>query len=53
MKSMSDYHDHCSEKGVLLLLDVFEKLIDTCYFSSPRLSRDAMLKTINVKLEKI
>ena len=43
--------------------DVFEKLIDTClkfygldpchYFSSPRLSWDAMLKMTRVKLEKI
>ena len=43
--------------------DVLEKLIDTClkfygldpchYFSSPRLSWDAMLKMARVKLEKI
>ena len=43
MKNMSDYHDHCSEKGVLLLLDVFEKLIDTCYLSSPRYSSHVKL----------
>ena len=51
------------KKDVLLLADVFEKLIDTClkyyeldpchYFSSPGLSWDAMLKMTNVKLEKI
>ena len=47
----------------MFLADVFEKLIDTClkfygldpchYFSSPRLSWDAMLKMTCVKLEKI
>ena len=47
----------------MFLADVFEKLIDTClkfygldpchYFSSPRLSWDAMLKMTRVKLEKI
>ena len=45
------------------MADVFEKLIGTClkyykldpchYFSSPRLSWDAMLKMTGVKLEKI
>ena len=45
MKNMDDYHDHYLKKDVLLLTDVFEKLIDTCinyygldpchYFSSP------------------
>ena len=46
-----------------LLVDVFEKFIDTCfkyyrldpchYFSSPKLSWDAMLKMTEIKLEKI
>ena len=30
MKNMGDYHDHYSEKDLLLLADVFEKFIDTC-----------------------
>ena len=60
---MGDYHDHFLIKDVLLLIDVFEKFIDTClkyygldpchYFSSPGLSWDAMLKMTVVKLEKI
>ena len=60
---MSDYHDHYFKKDVLLLVDVFEKFIDTflkCYgldpfhyFSSPGLSLDAMLKMNDIKLEKI
>ena len=63
MKNMGDYHDHYLNKKVLLLADVFEKLIYTCfnyygldpchYFSSPGLSCDAMLKMTGVKLEKI
>ena len=63
MKNMGDYHDHYLKKDVLLLADVFEKFIDTClkfygldpchYFSSPGSSRDAILKMIVVKLEKI
>ena len=63
MKNMSDYHDHYLKKDVLLLADVFEKLIDTCLkfygldpcrcFSSPGLSWDAMLKMTEIKLEKI
>ena len=63
MKNMRDYHDHYFKKYVLLLTDVFEKFIDTCfkyykldpchYFSSPGLSWDAMLKMTGVKLEKI
>ena len=61
-KNMGDYHDHYLKKDVLLLA-VFEKFIDTClqlygldprhYFSSPRLSWDAMLKMTGMKLEKI
>ena len=63
MKNMGDYHDHYLKRDVLLLVDVFEKFIDTCmkfyeldpchYFSSPGLSWDAMLKMAGVKLEKI
>ena len=51
------------KKDVFVLTDVFEKFIKTClnyygldlchYFSSPGLSRDAMLKRTGVKLEKI
>ena len=62
MKNMGDYHDHYSKKDVVLLNDVFEKFIDTClklykldpchYFSSPRLSWDAMLKITSVGLGK-
>ena len=58
MKNMGDYHDHYLEKDVLLLADVFKKIIDTCtkfyeldpshYFSSPRLSWDVMLKMTRV-----
>ena len=60
---MGDYHDHYLKKYVLLLADVFEKFIGTCFnfgkldpchrFSSPGLSWDAMLKMTGVKLEKI
>ena len=60
---MGDYHDHYLKKDVLLIVDVFEKFIDTClkffklgpchYFSSPGLSWNAMLKTPGVKLEKM
>ena len=63
IKDMGDYHDHYLKKDVLLLADVFEKLIDTClkyygldschYFSSPEWSWDAMLKMSWIKLEKI
>ena len=63
MKNMSDYHDHYLKKDVLLLADVFENFIDPClkyygldpchYFSSPRLSWDAMLKMTGIELEKI
>ena len=59
---MSDYHDYCLKKDVLLLA-VFESFIDTyfknygldpChYFSSPELSWDAMLKMTGIKLERI
>ena len=63
MKNKTDYHDHYLKKDVLLLADVFQKIIDTClkyyeldachYFSSLRLSSDATLKMTGVKLEKI
>ena len=63
MKNVSDYHDHYLEKDVLLLVDVFEKFIDTClkfysldpclYFSCPGVSWDKILKMTGVRLEKI
>ena len=63
MKNMGDYHDHYLKKDVLLSADVFEKFIATClklygldpccYFSSPGLSWDDMLKMTSLKLEKI
>ena len=63
IKDMGDYHDHYLKKDALLLVDVFEKFIDTClkfygldpchYFSSPGLSWDAILEMPGVKLEKI
>ena len=62
MKNMGDYHHHYLKKDVLLLANVFEKVIDTClkfckldpchYFSSPGLSWD-VLKMTGVKLGKI
>ena len=49
---MGNYQDHYLIKDILLLIDVFEKFIDTClkyygldpchYFSSPGLSWDAL-----------
>ena len=58
MKNMGDYHDHYLKEDVLLLADVFEKVIATClnfyglglchYFSSPGLSWDAVLKMIGL-----
>ena len=58
-----DFHDHYVRKGVLLLVDVFEKFIFTClkyydldpcyYFSVSGLSWEAMLKMTGVTLEKI
>ena len=63
MKNTGDYYDIYLKKDVLLLVDVFEKFIDTYlkfyrldpfhYFSSPGLSWNAMLKMTGVKLEKI
>ena len=62
-KNMGDYPNNYLKKDVLLLADVFGKLIDASlniygldpcyYFSSPGLSWDAMLKKTGVKLEKI
>ena len=62
-KTFKDVHNHYLKKDVLLLADVFEKFIDTCfkyynldpshYFCSPGLSWDAMLKMTKVELEKI
>ena len=61
MKTMGDYHDLYLKSDILLLADVFENFIGTClqyykldpchYFTSPRLSWDAMLKMTGIKLE--
>ena len=63
MNTMSNYHDHCLKADVLLLIDTFEKFINTClkyyglgpchYFSSPGLSWYAMLKMTGIKLKLI
>ena len=63
MKNIGDYLEHYLKKDVLLLADVFEKVIgtqlrsyklDPChYFSSNGLSWDAMLKITGVELEKV
>ena len=63
MKTIVNYHYLYLKTGVLLLADVFEKFIKTCsiyygldpwhYFSSPGLSRDAMLKMEGIGLEFI
>ena len=63
IEDMGDYHNHYLKKYILLLADVFERLIGTClkfngldpchYFSSPGLSWDAMLKMTGMELEKI
>ena len=63
MKTLRDFHDHQLRQYVLLLADVFEKIIGTCmkyygldpcqYFSAPGLSWDAMLKMFGVELQKI
>ena len=60
---MGDYHDQYLIKDLLLLIDVFERFIETClkyygldpchYFSSPGLSWDAIWKMTHMKLEKI
>ena len=61
--TFEDFHNHYLKKDVLLLADVFEKLISTNfkyygldpfhYFSAPGLSWDAMLKISGATLEKI
>ena len=58
-----DYHDLFLKTDVLLLADVFERFINTSldyygsdpchYFTSPRLSWDAMLKMTEIELELI
>ena len=63
MNTVGDYHDLYLKTDVLLLIDVFEKFINTCldyygldpfhYFSSPGLSWDAMLKMTRIELELI
>ena len=63
IKNFDEYHDLYLKTDVLLLADVFEKLIKTClnyysldpchYFSAPGLSFDAMLKMTETKLELI
>ena len=60
MNTMGDYHDLYLKTDVLLLADVFEKFIKICfnyygldpchYFSSPKLSWNAMLKMTGIKL---
>ena len=61
IRKMGDYHNLYLTSDILLLADVFENFRKTCleyykldpchYFTSPGLSRDAMLKMTNIKLE--
>ena len=61
INTMGDYHDLYLKTDVLLLTDVFERLINTCleyyeldpchYFSRSGLSWDAMLKMTKIELE--
>ena len=63
IKNLGEYHDLYLKTDVLLLCDIFEKIIKTCleyysldpshYFSSPGLSWDAMLKMTQIRLRKI
>ena len=63
MNTVGDYHDLYLKTDVLLLVDVFEKFINTCldyykldpchYLSSPGLSWDVMLKMTGIELELI
>ena len=63
MNTLGDDHDLYLKTDVLLLADVFEKVIKTClnyyaldpchYFSAPGLSWDAMLKMTKTELETI
>ena len=62
-KNLGEYDDLYLKTDVLLLCDVFEEFInvslkdyglDPChFFSSPGISRDAMLKMTGIKLEKV
>ena len=63
MNTMGDYHDLYLKTDVLLLADVFEKLINTCldyygldlcpYFSSRGLCWDTKFKMTGIELELI
>ena len=63
IKHLGEYHDLYLKTDVLLLVDVFEKIVETClnyyrldpchYFSNPGLSWDAVLKITGIKLELI
>ena len=63
IKNRGEYHDLYLKTDVLLLVDVFEKFVETClnyfrldpcrYFSSLGLSWDAMLKMTGIKFELI
>ena len=63
MNTVGDYHDLYLKAYVLLLDDVFEKIINTClenygldrcyYFTSPGLRWNAMLKMNGIELELI
>ena len=63
LNAMGDYHDLYLKTDVSLLVDVFEKFINTClsyykldpchYFSGPGLSWDAIPKMTGIELELI
>ena len=63
MKTIGDYRNLYLKTDVLLLADVYGKFINMCleyyeldpchYFSSPRLSWDAMLRMTELELELI
>ena len=63
LNNMGEYHDLYLQSDVLLLADVFENFRKTClqyyqldpchYFTSPGLSRDAMLRMTTVEIELI
>ena len=63
IKNLEEYHDLYLKAGVLLLVDVFEKFVETClnyyrldpffYCTSSGLSWDAMLKMTKTKLELV
>ena len=62
IKNIGEYHDLYLKTDVLLLVDAFEKFVETClnyyrsdpchYFSSPGLSWNAMFKMTGIKLTK-